>query len=170
MTSTNSPAAHIKALDHFVLTVKSIPKTTEWYSQNLGMRPETYVPMAAPDVTRHSLIFGSSKINLHELGKVGCIRPRDIYILFDVVIGVFAIEFDPKALRVKDGSADLCFLTDDDVKEVRQRLITAGVEMVDLGNEKSDKGIVNRTGARGQLRSVYCRDPDGNLIEYITSF
>lgn len=68
---------------------------------------------------------------------------------------------------MKDGSADLCFLTDDDVKEVRKRLLNAGVEVVNLGNEKSDQGTVIRTGARenGKLRSVYCRDPDGNLIE-----
>lgn len=74
-------------------------------------------------------------------------------------------EFEPKAQNVKQGSADLCFLTSDDVKLVRQRLITAGVTMVDLGSEPNDEGIVNRTGARGKLRSVYCRDPDGNLIE-----
>jgi catechol 2,3-dioxygenase-like lactoylglutathione lyase family enzyme len=39
--------------------------------------------------------------------------------------------------------------------------------MVDLGSGKSDEGIVERTGARGRgrIRSVYCRDPDGNLIE-----
>jgi catechol 2,3-dioxygenase-like lactoylglutathione lyase family enzyme len=58
-------------------------------------------------------------------------------------------------------------LTDDDVKEVRRRLINAGVEMVNLGNEISDQGTVIRTGARGKLRSVYCRDPDGNLIEWV---
>jgi catechol 2,3-dioxygenase-like lactoylglutathione lyase family enzyme len=52
------------------------------------------------------------------------------------------------------------------VKDVRKRLIAAGVEMVNL-HEKTDEGIVQRTGARGKLRSVYCRDPDGNLIEYV---
>lgn len=41
--------------------------------------------------------------------------------------------------------------------------------MVDLGEEQNDlglgEGIVKRTGARGTLASVYCRDLDGNLVE-----
>lgn len=51
------------------------------------------------------------------------------------------------------------------MKDVRKRLIKAGINMVELGAETSDEGTVQRTGARGKLRSVYCRDPDGNLIE-----
>lgn len=67
---TSTPAAHIKSLDHLVLTVASIPRTTEWYQTNLGMKSEQFVSSATPDITRHSLLFGSQKINLHELGKV----------------------------------------------------------------------------------------------------
>lgn len=68
MASTH--AATIKSLDHLVLTVKSISRTSEWYTQNLGMRAESFVAVATPDITRHSLIFGQQKINLHQLGKV----------------------------------------------------------------------------------------------------
>jgi len=70
MSSKSTPAATITSLDHIVLTVKSIPKATEWYVKNLGMKSEAFVSASSPDVTRYSLIFGNQKINLHELGKV----------------------------------------------------------------------------------------------------
>jgi len=142
--SSSKPAATIQSLDHLVLTVKSIPDTTKWYTTNLGMRSESFISDASPEVTRHSLIFGSQKINLHESGK----------------------EFEPKALHVQPGSGDLCFITHDPIAQVRHRLISAGIEIVDLSPEKTEEdGTVFRTGARGRLRSVYCRDPDGNLVE-----
>ncbi|KAN0089229.1 Glyoxalase/Bleomycin resistance protein/Dihydroxybiphenyl dioxygenase [Hyaloscypha variabilis] len=139
----SQPAAKITSLDHLVLTVSSIPATQKWYEQNLGMKSESFVSAATPSITRHSLLFGQQKINLHQLGK----------------------EFEPKAQNVKEGSADLCFLTSGPVSAVRERLIENGVQMVDLGSEKSDDWVVERTGARGKLRSVYCRDLDGNLVE-----
>jgi hypothetical protein len=67
----STPAATIKSLDHLVLTVKSIPNSIDWYTNNLGMKSQSFTSVATPDVTRHSLVFGSQKINLHELGKVG---------------------------------------------------------------------------------------------------
>lgn len=59
----------------------------------------------------------------------------------------------------KPGSEDLCFITDVPVDEVLQRLITNKIEVLEGGM------VVSRVGAVGKLRSVYIRDPDGNLIE-----
>jgi catechol 2,3-dioxygenase-like lactoylglutathione lyase family enzyme len=55
------------------------------------------------------------------------------------------------------GSADLCFLTKRRPEEVVSH----------LENLRSfvEKGPIEAEGACGPLISVYCRDPDGNLIE-----
>jgi catechol 2,3-dioxygenase-like lactoylglutathione lyase family enzyme len=84
---------------------------------------------------RVALQFGRQKINLHQAGH----------------------EFEPKALRPTPGSADLCFLTALPMDAVLAHLAAAGVAI--------EEGPVARTGALGPIRSVYGRDPDGNLIE-----
>ena len=55
------------------------------------------------------------------------------------------------------GAADVCFVTAVGADEVLTHLRASGVAIVE--------GPVPRTGALGPMRSVYCRDPDGNLIE-----
>ena len=55
------------------------------------------------------------------------------------------------------GSEDLCFLTDSSPDEVVRHLQAQGVAIV--------AGPGPRRGAQGTLMSVYCRDPDGALIE-----
>ena len=65
-------------------------------------------------------------------------------------------EFEPKADLPTPGSADLCFVVDS-VTAAKAQLADKDVEIID--------GPVARTGATGKLMSVYCRDPDGNLIE-----
>jgi catechol 2,3-dioxygenase-like lactoylglutathione lyase family enzyme len=84
---------------------------------------------------RKALSFGSQKINLHQYGQ----------------------ELEPKAEKPTPGSADLCFITDVPVPEVIEHLGKNGVEILE--------GPVYRTGASGQITSVYIRDPDRNLIE-----
>ncbi|KIW05709.1 uncharacterized protein PV09_03569 [Verruconis gallopava] len=127
----------IRALDHIVFTVRSIPATVSWYTQHLGMRHEVFRPPADPSVERHALVFGSQKINLHQAGR----------------------EFEPKAKTPLPGSADVCFLTDTPVEEVLAELRSKDIEVLEGGK------IVERTGAVGKLKSVYVRDPDENLIE-----
>jgi catechol 2,3-dioxygenase-like lactoylglutathione lyase family enzyme len=84
---------------------------------------------------RVTLQFGRQKINLHQAGR----------------------EFEPKALRPTPGSADLCFLAAIPLEAVIAHLAVAGVEI--------EEGPVARSGALGPIRSVYLRDPDGNLLE-----
>ena len=84
---------------------------------------------------RKALQFGQQKINLHVAGH----------------------EFEPKAKVPMPGSADLCFVTTVSVEEAAARLQRAGIKVIE--------GPVRRTGAIGQIRSIYCRDPDANLIE-----
>lgn len=65
-------------------------------------------------------------------------------------------EFEPKSATPTPGSADLCFLVDD-FDTVAAHLASEGVPILE--------GPVERTGARGKIRSYYIRDPDQNLIE-----
>ncbi len=55
------------------------------------------------------------------------------------------------------GCADLCFLTDMPPAEVVAHLTALGIPIA--------QGPVEKNGALGALLSVYCRDPDGNLVE-----
>ena len=55
------------------------------------------------------------------------------------------------------GAADLCFITAVGPEDVVGHLHSCGVLI--------EQGPVKRAGALGEISSVYCRDPDGNLIE-----
>jgi catechol 2,3-dioxygenase-like lactoylglutathione lyase family enzyme len=97
----------------------------------------SHTSFTSGSVERHALKIGHQKINLHQSGK----------------------EFEPKAQTVQPGSGDLCFLVEDKVDDVLARLQSKSIDVLEGGK------VVDRTGARGKLRSVYVRDPDGNLIE-----
>jgi catechol 2,3-dioxygenase-like lactoylglutathione lyase family enzyme len=62
--------------------------------------------------------------------------------------------------RVAPGTADLCFVTAVGAGDVVGHLHACGVEI--------ELGPVARLGALGPMKSVYCRDPDGNLVEIAT--
>lgn len=60
---------------------------------------------------------------------------------------------------VRPGNSDLCFAWPATPRLAVQLIEALGAELVG--------GPVPRTGARGPGQSVYCRDPDGTLIELI---
>ena len=55
------------------------------------------------------------------------------------------------------GAMDFCFVTEDSVADTVTHLKACGVAIT--------RGPIVRTGAMGPINSVYCRDPDGNLVE-----
>lgn len=63
----------------------------------------------------------------------------------------------PTAARPTTGASSFCFVVNGPIERVERRLATRGISTV--------AGPVERPGAQGWLRSVYVRDPDGNLVE-----
>ena len=87
------------------------------------------------DGGRVALHFGSQKFNLHQAGA----------------------EFEPKAQDPRPGSADLCLIVAGSLDDAIAHLQRQSIAIIE--------GPVARIGATGPIRSIYVRDPDGNLIE-----
>jgi catechol 2,3-dioxygenase-like lactoylglutathione lyase family enzyme len=84
---------------------------------------------------RFALRFGDQKINLQDR----------------------ATETPTKAKQPTFGSADFCVIAAMPLDELTAHLRRIGVAI--------EAGPVSRRGALGALRSIYFRDPDGNLVE-----
>lgn len=84
---------------------------------------------------RHALRFGAQKLNLH-------LSDRPV---------------DPNVRHATPGSGDLCFLVDDSLEAWVERLEARGIPVI--------TGPVTRSGATGPIRSLFCYDPDENLVE-----
>ncbi|GEP10475.1 VOC family protein [Methylobacterium gnaphalii] len=83
--------------------------------------------------------FGGIQLNVHGPGQIG----------------------DPLAAKpVQPGNSDLCFRWSGTIEEAMEHLARHGVPV--------ELGPVARNGAAGTGTSVYFRDPDGSLMEFIT--
>ena len=84
---------------------------------------------------RTALHFGDQKLNLHPADRV----------------------LDPNVRHATPGSADVCFIVDEPLENWMRHLGRHNVPII--------LGPVTRSGARGELRSIYLYDPDENLVE-----
>lgn len=126
----------VQALDHLVVHVNDVEASAAWYARVLGMT-RADVPPAFGKQPRTEMRFGEQKINLRPVAA-----SKEDWFTAD---------------HESAGSDDLCFLTTAKPDEVVRHLEAEGVAIV--------TGPGERRGARGTLISVYCRDPDGSLIE-----
>lgn len=84
---------------------------------------------------RYAVRFGSQKFNIHTKKA----------------------EFLPAAEHPTYGSLDLCLVVDEDMESV--------VNEIRKKKYPIEEGPVIRHGALGEMKSIYLRDPDGNLVE-----
>ena len=84
---------------------------------------------------KYSLHFGIQKINIHEYGNI----------------------LSPHAKVPLPGTLDICFLSKKSISFWKKKLHANNIKIID--------GPIERQGASGKLISIYCRDPDNNLIE-----
>ena len=90
-------------VDHFVLTVRDIETTCDFYSRVLGMEVKEF------EGDRWALEFGQQKINLHQT----------------------AAEFEPKAGKSTPGSGDFCLITGVPLERVVEHVRSCGVEIIE---------------------------------------
>ncbi|MGO9450523.1 MAG: VOC family protein [Candidatus Binataceae bacterium] len=125
-------------IDHVAMPVGDIEKSVAFYVRVLGAKPIDLEKWRAGKWPIVSISFGRQKFNLH---------PPDNAITL-------------KAVSPMIGGGDYCFVwpgTPESAIEHLQRNEVAIVE-----------GPVPRIGGRGRGVSVYFRDPDGNLLEFIS--
>ena len=104
----------IDSIDHFVLTVRDVEVTCDFYSRVLGVEVEAFE--GAPT----ALKFGRQKINVHQTGN----------------------EFEPKADVPTPGSGDFCLITDVSLERVIEHLASCGVALIEGPIERT--GAVGR--------------------------
>lgn len=111
---------------------------SDWARSNAFYRDVVGAELVASAPNRYSYRFGDCQLNLHGPGVVA----------------------EPLAAKpVQPGNSDLCFEWPGSVAEAVRHLQSHGVTV--------ELGPVTRRGVRGEGTSVYFRDPDGSLLEFI---
>ena len=126
----------VSSLNDLVANVTDVEISAEWYQRVLGMERTDLDPGHGKQ-KRISLRFGNQKVYLRPVSA-----NKKEWVTAD---------------HEEAGSEDLCFLTEATPEEVIKHLKGCGVAIVE--------GTVTKQGAVGALKSAYCRDPDGSLIE-----
>ena len=126
----------VEAFDHIVINVRDVEAAAAWYQRVLGMTREDWTPRPGGP-RRTAMRFGRQKINLRPITAT----QKEWF----------------TGNQVAPGSDDLCFLAKATPQAVADHLRACGVAI--------EEGPSEKRGAMGTIVSVYCRDPDGSLIE-----
>lgn len=126
-------------IDHIALTVANVEATLEWYEQVLGAERLHYELFRTGAIPIALLQVGGARLSVHLASAPAA----------------------PHARVPTPGSADLCFRWRGPIESAVAAIESAGVEVIE--------GPVPRPANNGEMgQSVYCIDPDGNLVELLS--
>jgi len=134
----------VTAFDHAAIPTDD-PEAMLTFYKALGFQIVGEDAWRSGEMPVFAIAFGDNKINVHD-PKLWQ-NPR----------------FTLRGPSAQPGCGDFCFVWDGDIDSAIQQCQQAGAEIIE--------GPVPRPGGRSlgstQGTSVYTRDPDGNLIEFI---
>ena len=118
----------------------TIVAVSDWERSNRFYREVLGAELVELSYGRVAYRFGAQQLNVHGPG----------------------LDFSTNVARVpvQPGNSDLCFAWPDAIDRAIEHLERHGVDI--------ETGPVERLGARGAGTSVYFRDPDGSLLEFIS--
>src|SRR5262245_7292030 len=131
----------VVGIDHVSLPTANAERLLAFYKR-LGFTSPDEADWRAGESPVFALACGNNKINVHPEGFTAALRA-------------------PAAVP---GCGDLCFVWEGGLEALRRLLEGAGVEPITEPVER----VGGRDGGTLTGVSVYVRDPDGNLIEFIS--
>ena len=128
------------SIDHLAMPTANTERLLEFYKR-LGFAINDEAEWRAGTASIFSIQVGDSKINVHPEGYTASLRGS----------------------TATPGCGDICFVWDGTVEECQAWLAESGVEVI--------RGPDPRKGARARgslpAESLYARDPDENLLEWM---
>jgi catechol 2,3-dioxygenase-like lactoylglutathione lyase family enzyme len=125
-------------IDHFVMNVNNIDAMLQFYKKVLGAEIVDYEAWKNGHAKYPALLFSLQKIHLHSS------QTRE----------------EIRAASTKTGNTDFCFHWEGNIASAIEHLSQHGV-VIELGP-------VDRVGTHGKGKSVFFKDPEGNLLEFIS--